>query len=78
METPLQLLGALAAAISAWMWNAAAAVPVPPLLPTAGRVAALFTEAMRRQTKLNARAATAASFTAAFQAFALLAHLLNW
>jgi hypothetical protein len=60
------------AAASAWLWNKASRVPLPPITYGALAEDGAFVVALKTQSRYNAYAARGASFAALFQGIAIL------
>lgn len=70
-----QLLGVasfLAAGFAAWLWGVASRVPLPPSTSNSWEGKGPFTDALRKQARLNSHAAKGAALAALFQGLSLL------
>ena len=70
-------LAIVAALSSAWLWVQASLVSIPPFTRDNSRGEGPFTDALKKQSKLNADAAMCAAGAAALQSVALLAHMFG-
>ena len=70
-------LAIVAALSSAWLWVQASIVPTPTPASDGFKSGGPFTDALKKQSKLNADAARCAAGAAALQSVALLAHMFG-
>ncbi|HET6237308.1 MAG TPA: hypothetical protein VFE41_20465 [Acetobacteraceae bacterium] len=77
IEVAATVLAIVTAGFSAWLWLKASRVPLPPSTSNSWDGKGPFTDALKRQSKLNADAAKCAATAAICQTLVLLAHLVG-
>lgn len=61
----------LCAGFAAWQWGVASRVPLPPSTSNSWEGVGPFTDALKRQSRLNSHAAFSAGLAALFQALSM-------
>jgi len=74
--TGFSILSFALAALAAFLWFRASDVELPPHTGDSWEGKGAFADALKRQSRLNARAAMAASWAAFFQGLSIIAKLL--